>query len=112
MDYILYIVLTILSVFVGITLVRDIIPFIVKGIRIVLSETQPFIKRMIKTSDEFFSSEHPGKCFVKLLNYGKFRTIKTNNHGANFPDNRQFNTFKKYLTEDVCNAVNRIGDEI
>lgn len=61
---------------------------------------------------EFLSSNLPGRSFIKLIYAGQLRTIKSGNHGANFPDARQLKTFEKYATEEISHALNIIGEDL
>lgn len=55
---------------------------------------------------EFLNSPQPGKNFISLIYGGVFSSLKTGNHGSDFPDKKQIENFKKYATQEICDKVN------
>lgn len=62
--------------------------------------------------NSFLKEARPGKFFVALLGFGLLRSIKTINHGAEFPDDKQTETFKRFGGRAIVRALDEIGDGI
>lgn len=62
--------------------------------------------------ESFLTEEHPGKFFVAMIGAGLLRSIKTINHGADFPDDKQLETFKRYGTPVIKDALEQIGESV
>lgn len=62
--------------------------------------------------NSFLKDAHPGKFFVELIGFGLLRSIKTINHGAEFPDDKQTETFRRFGAQTIVQALNEIGDGI
>ncbi|MGM9659513.1 MAG: hypothetical protein ACI3WQ_02830 [Faecousia sp.] len=69
-------------------------------------------KRRSSLVNSFLQAKHPGKFFVLMIGAGLLRTIKTINHGAEFPDDKQYETFKYYGTQAIRDALDEIGEGI
>ena len=69
-------------------------------------------KRRSNVVDSFLKEERPGRYFVAMIVAGLLRTIKTINHGAEFPDDKQLETFKRYGTQVIRNALDEIGEGV
>lgn len=87
------------------------VPFLVKAIKrkILLRQNRT---EKISITEHFLSDERPGRFFVALICERKICSIKTSNHGSEFPDNKQFKTFKNYATKDISVAIDNIGEGI
>ena len=62
--------------------------------------------------NSFLKDARPGKFFVALLGFGLLRSIKTINHGLDFPDDKQTETFKLFGESKIAQALDEIGDGI
>ena len=62
--------------------------------------------------NSFLKEARPGKFFVALLGSGLLGSIKTINHGSEFPDGKQTETFKRFGTPTIVQALDEIGDGI
>lgn len=69
-------------------------------------------KRRDSLVNSFLTKDHPGKSFVTLLSVGLLCTVKTINHGAQFPDDKQIEAFKRYGTSAIKEALDEIGEGI
>jgi len=68
-------------------------------------------KSIQKCLDSFYETERPGTDFVRLIRRGSIRTLKTGNHGNDFPDIKNLETFERYSNEDIRVALNNIEAE-
>lgn len=62
--------------------------------------------------NSFLRETHPGKFFVALIGVGLLRSIKTINHGSEFPDDKQTETFRRFGTPTIVQALDEIGDGV
>lgn len=69
-------------------------------------------KRHNSLTSAFLTEAHPGKSFVTMIGIGLLRSIKTINHGADYPDDRQRDTFKHYGTKEIMMALEEIGEGV
>lgn len=103
----------ILIMIVTIYLCSGIISRLVQILRrqILISSVRPN-KRRNSLVDSFLNGDQPGKFFVAMICAGLLRSIKTINHGAEFPDDKQAETFKRYGTSVIKNALDEIGEGV
>ena len=63
----------------------------------------------------FFSTkttnDELGKVFIELINLGYFQCLKTGNHGADFPDEKQHKSFMKYANPEIAKSLRNVGDK-
>ncbi len=58
--------------------------------------------------ENFLKSQKAGKEFVLLIKNGFFLSLKTGNHGGDFPDKKQTENFKKYATVEIAEKVSSL----
>lgn len=113
MDKTLYILVTILiGVVVGIVF-GELFPLLLKFTkRLYISISNGTDKKKDSLEHSFLTNPTPGKYFVKMIYTGQMGSVKTGNHGSTFPDDRLLKTFEIYGSEDICVALDAIGDGI
>ena len=60
--------------------------------------------------EHFNNSSEPGADFVKLLETGYFKSVKTGNHGNCFPDQKNLSFFKSSLNSRAADILDKLGD--
>ena len=56
----------------------------------------------------FLTANKPGRTFIDLINRGFFLCLKTGNHGNDFPDKRQSENFRKYISPEISAAIYKL----
>ena len=69
-------------------------------------------KRQSNLVNSFLNDKHPGKFFVAMIGVGLLRSIKTINHGGDFPDGKQSESFKRFGTPAIRDALDESGEGI
>ena len=94
----------------------------VSAIFLALSNVLFGFRRAKKSSDGFVDSfSNPfqvflledgnfGQFFVKLVEAGRFRTLKIKNHGKQFNDDEHLADFRKSLRPEISTALGNIGE--
>lgn len=108
---------TLILILVSITFVYLISSFVPFLLRLLLKQVSKYIyhssdRRKSLKSDFLSEEDNPGKFFAKMLYTGLYKTIKTINHGLKFPDNQQRDTFIKYGTSSIKDALDKIGESL
>ena len=53
--------------------------------------------------------DRSGKLLVHLMKGGSFQSLRTANHGNDFPDKRQYKTFIRYATPQIAESIKNIN---
>jgi hypothetical protein len=74
------------------------------------NESDETIDVMLRSFSDKSENSNPGRYFVKLIKAGYFVSLKTGNHGNDFPDEIQRASFIKFLKPEIIKVLDEVGD--